>query len=752
MAGLSGVARELRQGWQGLRRERGLAITATATLAAGLTAATLMFAVVSTVLWRPLPFKHSSRLVMVWGHIPQLSLGFDAYPIHGRFVADIRANVKALATTDGFKADLFNLAAADGQVQRVDGIRTTAGFFATMGVEPAAGRFFAAGEDTPGRDRVAVIGFGLWMRMFGGSRALIGQTVRINDEPYEVIGVAPRGFDFPRGGEMPANFQFPARAELWVPAALPTRGPSDLAIVARLADGVSLAQAQSALDRHVAPRSLVPERERIGWACAPCRSISRDAAGDADDGAAPLRCRGRAGAGRLWQRGAAPRRARPAPPRRLRRPVGAGCLAGAAGARRRRRVRARLDRGVHGRGRGRGVRRRPGSRGGALAVPAALRAGARLAAGTLRRRVRRGDRGRHLGVAGARATRPQAATVLRSAGRGTVGGARRIRQVVLTAQVAVSVVLLIASALLLRSLVERLRADTGFQPERVITFELTLPPVSYPEQLRGATPAIRPRIVAAVDAVLARLRAIPGVGVGGGGQALPMSGAQEATGYTVEGWRRRAPDQLRVAEYIVASGDLFRTLGARILSGRELSEADREDSLPVIVVNRAFAEATWPGQDRRAPAPARIAGRAGSLDERGRRGQNTKRYALDEKPLPAIIVPYTQGPYPTLSTMPFAVRSKTGDPALLVPAIRAAVAEVDPLVPVASVAAMTTLVARVSEDARFVMVLMGLFAATALLLTTGGLFGAVAYAVAERRPEIGLRLALGAAPSPGSRR
>ena len=188
---------------------------------------------------------------MVWGHIPHLSLGFEAYPIHGIHVADIQAHVAALESVDGFKADLFNVAGPGGEVERVEGIRTTAGLFATMGVDPAAGRVFAAGEDSPGRDHVAVVGYGLWMRMFGGSPALAGQTIRINNEPYEVVGIAPRGFDFPRGGEMPANFQFPARAELWVPAALPKRGPSDLAVIARLGPGVSLAQAQAALDANM---------------------------------------------------------------------------------------------------------------------------------------------------------------------------------------------------------------------------------------------------------------------------------------------------------------------------------------------------------------------------------------------------------------------------------------------------------------------------------------------------------------------
>ena len=145
--------------------------------------------------------------------------------------------------------------------------------------------------------------------------------------------------------------------------------------------------------------------------------------------------------------------------------------------------------------------------------------------------------------------------MLQSTGRGTVGGARRLRQTVLTAQVAVSIVLLVASGLLVRSLVERLRVDTGFHPDRVVTFELTLPPSSYPEELRGPIPASRPRIVSAVDAVLARLRAMPGVASAAAGKPLPMSGAQEATVYTVEGVAPLPGEQRRLAEYIVAGGD-----------------------------------------------------------------------------------------------------------------------------------------------------------------------------------------------------
>ncbi len=732
-----------------LRRERGLAITAAATLAVGIMAGTLMFAVISTVLWRPLPYRDPGRLVMVWGHLPHLSLGFEAYPVHGIHVADIQANVRALESVDGFKADLFNVAGPGGEVERIDGIRTTAGLFATMGVDAAAGRVFARGEDTPGRDRVAVVGYGLWMRMFGGSPALVGQTIRINNEPYEVIGVAPRGFDFPRGGEMPANFQFPARAELWVPAALPKAGPSDLAMIARLRPGVTLAQAQAALDANMARlEALTPAAK--GWlgvravpleiqTLPPATRTTVELLFIAAMALVLVAC-GNA-AQLLVARG-------------LRRRVDYA-VRSALGA-----SRARLV-------------------GGAIiesaivsGAAAALGLGAAAAGVDLVRAIgpsrfprlseltvdwRLGVFAVACGVLTALATsawpavaltRPAPASLLRSAGRGAVGGPRRLRHAVLAAQVGLSMVLLVASALLMRSLVERLRVDTGFEPARVVTFELTLPPATYPEQLRGPVPAIRPKIVNAVDAVLARLRALPEVASAAAGKPLPMSGAQEATVYTVEGVALPPGESRPVAEYIVASSDLFRTLGARLVSGREFSDADRGGSLPVVVVNRAFAEGTWPGRDPigkrvrlgslRSPSPWMTV--VGVVD-------NMKRYGLDEQPLPAMIVPYTQGAYPTLATMPFAVRSTGDNPVALIPAIRAAVAGVDPLVPVASVATMTGLVARVSEEARFAVILLAMFAATALLLTMVGLSGAVAFAVVQRRPEIGVRLALGAAPS-----
>ena len=344
-------------------------------------------------------------------------------------------------------------------------------------------------------------------------------------------------------------------------------------------------------------------------------------------------------------------------------------------------------------------------------------------------------------------TRPSTEPLLRGQVRGGTGRGRRVRQAVLALQVAASLLLLVAGGLLVRSVVRKVNVDPGFKADGALTFEMTLPPDLYPEQQRGPVPAIRPKIVAAIDRVLAGLRADPRVEYAAIGKPLPFSGAQETTVYVPEGVTLPSVDGVRpMTEYIEASDGLVRTLGERLLYGRDFTPADREASQPVIMVTKAFGRFVW-HQDNVVGRRVKLGGSpaspgpwmtiVGVVDD-------IQRYDLGEQPLPTMFVPYTQGPYAALGTVPFVVKPRNGDPFSLIEAVRAAVRRVDPLVPVANVEPMTDILARATADARFAALLMGAFTVAALFLALAGLYGTVAFAVTTRTPELGLRMALGA--------
>ena len=241
------VLQEARHALRRLARERAFTATAVSTLALGLGACVLMFNVVDAVLLSPLPFRQPERIAMIWQYIPALGPGDAIEPIGGRQLVTIRGNVPAFESVDGFRARAMNLGDAASN-ERVDGIEATGDFFATLGVSPELGHFFSRADEAPASTRPVVISDALWRRRFGGDRHIIGQVISLNGEPYAVAAVAPPGFGFPRGAEMPPTFQFPARADLWIPIAPPRGGPEDLAVMGRLRAEATFAQARQQLD------------------------------------------------------------------------------------------------------------------------------------------------------------------------------------------------------------------------------------------------------------------------------------------------------------------------------------------------------------------------------------------------------------------------------------------------------------------------------------------------------------------------
>lgn len=715
-------------------------------LTLGIAATTLMFSVVSGVLLRPLPFAHPEQVVLIWGSYPTLNLGFSEQPIDGALVNTLREQRHAFTSISAFVPRLYNLGNT-ASPERLNGVRVTSEFFTTIGVRPAFGRAFTSADETPGKDHVVILSWALWQQHFGGDPHVIGATITLNAEPYTIIGVGPRGFAFPRGAEMPGDFQMPEATQLWTPMKPPVGGPSELAGIGRAKPGVTLAGAQADLDRMSRMQDDLYPQGR-GWWNTRAIPLRTQLVGDVSAmlvslfaAASVLLMIACVNAAQLLLARLQSRRHELA--------IRAALGASTARIARVLLIEAMLITGMAG---------ALGTAAGAFGVsllrtlgPARL---PRLADITFDWRVAAVAIGLTIlagvafGLAPAmRASKVHLADALRQGGRKTGGETVSVslRRVLVSAEVALSVTLAIGSGLLVRSLAHELGGDLGFSAPHGLTFEVTLPALRYPER-QLATSMEHQRGVAFITEALDRIRAIPGVRAVAIGKPLPMSGAQESTVFYADdadprlGTYRGNP----IVEYTVASPDLFASLGTPLVEGRDFASSDQDQSPGVVIINRSMAEWLWPGKDPigkrvhlggvKTAAPwLTVIGVAADM----------KRYSLTEGPRPEMFVPYTQNPYPTFSTMQFVVRS-SGDPTRLVAAIQRAVASVDPDIPLARIRTIDELVSDASANARFATVVMSSFGAVALVLAMIGLYGVIAFMVHQRRQEFGLRTALGA--------
>jgi predicted permease len=348
-------------------------------------------------------------------------------------------------------------------------------------------------------------------------------------------------------------------------------------------------------------------------------------------------------------------------------------------------------------------------------------------------------------------SRVQLMDTLRSGGRGAGlrGISVKARRALVVGELAGSLVLVTSAGLLVRSLSHQLNTKLGFDAVHGVTFEVSLPPISYPER-PYATGMEHAAAVRFLSAALDNIRALPGVTAAGIGKPLPLSGAQQATVFTPEGeLPALQPDAISpIAQFSVASADMTRALGTSIVTGRGFSSGDGTGSPAVVIVNESMARWLWPdksaiGKRIRVGRPAEQSGWPwmtviGVV-------ANMKRYTLTEAPRPEMIVPYTQNPYLTFGTMQFVVRSNL-DPSALLREVQRATAAADPTIPLAHVRTIEDLVAASASNARFATRFMAAFGAVALLLTIVGVYGVIGYSAQQRRQEFGVRRALGAGP------
>lgn len=700
-----------------IRQRPGYAAAAILIMAAGIGASTAVFSVVSGVLLKPLPFAEPERLVVLRETVRREG---GTSRLSAPTFSDWRAGQRSFTDLAAYSESFFTLI-SDGEPRRVEGAAVSVNWFGFLGVRPVLGRGFLPDDDGLDGPATVILAHDLWVRRFRADSSIIGRAVTLDDEPYEVVGIAPPGFDYPGG------------AQLWtplfrrIPAALEIRGARFLGALGRLAPGVGVADATADLN---ALNAGIPEL--AGWG-AHLTPLHESIAGRTKRPLLILLAAvtlvlliASANVTNLVLAQAATRRREFA----IRSALGASrariagallaetlCLSAAAGA--------------------------LGLLLAAWSVDALLLVSPvelpRAAEVTIDWRVLAFAVGVSLvggiisGLAPAyRSSRTDLTRALKEGGRALAGSGSgsRLRSVLVVGEVGVTLVLLAGAALLLKSFATIVGTDPGLDAEEVLTFELFLPDYRYGESEQQ---------VAFQSELLERLEAQPGVEGAALASNLPFGGAHMTSPVSIEG-RSDDPDGERVhVEGSAASPGYFSTLGVPVLEGREFEAADVAGSEPVAVVNEAFAREFFPEGDaigQRATtwfAPRvmrRIVGVVADI----------KHTDLREPAPPVFYTAMSQAPSAGFRVV---VRSDVAIPALT-GRVRAVVWDIDPELPLANIATLEELVTRSVGDARFYTVMLGSFAVLALIIAGLGFYAVLTNVVAQRRREIGIRMAVGA--------
>jgi predicted permease len=724
------VSQDVRYAWRSLRRTPGFTVFAALILSAGISATAALFSVLDQVIIRPLPYSDPARLVVVHEILPASVT--PRSPVNAAHFEEWRTSSRSFEQMALLFPAIFTLSGSS-EPERIGGARVSASLFTMLGVPVLHGRTFSEGEDTLGRNRVVVLGHDLWLRRFAGDVAIVGQPIRLDGEPYTVIGVLAPRFELSSVSRLYPMTIAADRPQIWTPLGLrPSERTSTqsfkFACIARLKRQVSSAQAISELNallREIGQRltgnvelkaSIVSLHEQLtGSSRAGLELLLASAAV-----VLLVACLNIAYLG--LTRGIARERE--------------FAILHAIGANRRRLLRQLLAESV--------TIAAAGGLVGAAITPALIRLIVTSAPADLPRIAEVTLDARVLmfitlvsltcviffGALPAWRSSIVAMGALKSASKGNAGSNGRLRSLLLGLETGASTACVVVAALLVASMANVMNVDAGFERARILAGELRMPASRYDLE----------RASMLLQNLKTEVESIPGVISVGISDRVPLKGEGGNNPITPEG-TSLPPLQRPVASLQLADGAYFRTLAIPVVEGRVFEEADRHRP-PVAVIASSAATRFWPGQNAIGKRFRIGADTSPAIEIVGVVG-DVRGVSLESAPRPSVYLPYWHA---VVGQASLTLRI-TCDPGTVVPALRAAIHKFDPEMAPPAFETIEAIIASSVKTRRFQMSLAVLFAMTALVLTTLGLYGAVSHTVKRRTREIAIRMALGAQPA-----